>query len=79
MAGQEDALQLDTIPEEGSDEIGMLSKGYNALVRRLRDFHESLDTMVQARTAELRGAARLLRTPGLNPPSHFLCEPRPGR
>ncbi len=55
-AGQAEEIPLTLIQVKGRDEISILARSFNALAKRLRASHESLEQRVRQRTAELAQA-----------------------
>ncbi|HET9644583.1 MAG TPA: ATP-binding protein [Burkholderiaceae bacterium] len=54
--------RLQPVDIEAPDEVGALAQAFNDMVAELRRSFETLESRVQARTAELRQQARYLRT-----------------
>jgi signal transduction histidine kinase len=60
VAEQSEDEPLAAVPVDGSDEISVLARSFNALTHRLQTLHESLENRVQNRTAELTRANQTL-------------------
>ncbi|MBU0639222.1 MAG: DUF3365 domain-containing protein [Planctomycetes bacterium] len=56
IAAQPDAANMSPAAERGHDEIGALTRSFNAMVERVRDAHASLEQRVSEQTADLRQA-----------------------
>jgi PAS domain S-box-containing protein len=50
---KENSFEISPIPENGNDEIALLAKSFNNLIRTLNELYQSLEAKVEDRTKEL--------------------------